>query len=135
MTDKWKINIVVSLLLVVAGSLVYLLFRQNIILFDLLEHPKWLQTLSIEIQTSNGFVCYFFLYCFSDMVWYAALLLLASTFYIKGNKTSTILLVFSVVLPFIIEGMQFCRLFPGTFDWYDIFSYLITFIIFILIWT
>ena len=127
-------NVIIAGILIVAGSIVYLFFRPNIILFNKLGMTNFLSGIQIEVNVSQNFFVYFLMYCLSDVLWYAALLILASTFYVKEVLVSKILFATMVLMPFVLELLQLARLLPGTFDWYDIVFYCITLIIFVLLW-
>ena len=70
------------------------------------------------------------LYCFPDGLWYAALLILQSSL-VNQEKTGKIMLLLSMLLPFMLEFAQLFGLIPGTFDCYDLITYLIILILFI----
>lgn len=127
-------NILIAFIFILVGSLVYVLFRPNIIFFNLIGASDCLASIKLETQGNSSFWYYFFLYCFSDVLWYAALLILASTFYVREVLLSRILFSIMVIMPFGLELMQEAELIPGTFDWYDILFYFITLIIFVLLW-
>ena len=127
-------NVIIAGILIVAGSIVYLFFRPNIILFNKLGMTNFLSGIQIEVNVSQNFFVYFLMYCLSDVLWYAALLILASTFYVKEVLVGKILFATMVLMPFVLELLQLARLLPGTFDWYDIVFYCITLIIFVLLW-
>ena len=127
-------NILTASLLIVAGSLVYLFFRPDIILFKWIGISDLLASIKCETDDGGGFLHYFLMYCLSDVLWYAALLILASTFYVREVLVSKILFATMVLMPFVLELLQLARLLPGTFDWYDIVFYCITLIIFVLLW-
>jgi len=127
-------NIIIASFLIVAGSIVYLFFRPNIILFNNLGVTDFLSGIQIEVNAPHNFFVYFLMYCLSDVLWYAALLIFASTFYVREVLVSKILFATMVLMPFILELLQLARLLPGTFDWYDIVFYCITLIIFVLLW-
>lgn len=127
-------NVITAGILIIAGSIVYLFFRPNIILFNKLGVTDFLSGIQIEVNASHNFFVYFLMYCLSDVLWYSALLILASTFYVREVLISKILFATMVLMPFILEFLQLVRLIPGTFDWYDIVFYCLTLIIFILLW-
>lgn len=127
-------NVITAGILIIAGSIVYLFFRPNIILFNKLGVTDFLSGIQIEVNVSQNFFVYFLMYCLSDVLWYVALLILASTFYVKEVLVSKILFATMVLMPFVLELLQLARLLPGTFDWYDIVFYCITLIIFVLLW-
>ncbi|MBQ6277973.1 MAG: hypothetical protein IJK62_14855 [Bacteroidales bacterium] len=127
-------NVITAGILIIAGSIVYLFFRPNIILFNKLGMTNFLSGIQIEVNVSQNFFVHFLMYCLSDVLWYSALLILASTFYVKEVLVSKILFATMVLMPFVLELLQLARLLPGTFDWYDIVFYCITLIIFVLLW-
>lgn len=127
-------NILIAFILILVGSLVYVLFRQNLILFNLIGYEDFWASIRVEPKKNDGFLQYFFLYCLSDVLWYSALLILASTFYVRENYFSKFLLAIMILMPFLFEILQLVGMFPGTFDWYDILFYCLTLIIFVLLW-
>ncbi|MBO7132591.1 MAG: hypothetical protein J6W06_00325 [Bacteroidales bacterium] len=127
-------NILTASLLIVAGSLVYLFFRPDIILFKWIGISDLLASIKCETDGGGGFLHYFMMYCLSDVLWYSALLILASTFYVRGSVLSKLLFGVMIIMPFLLEFLQLAGLLPGTFDWYDIVFYCLTLIIFVLLW-
>ena len=127
-------NVIIAGILIVAGSIVYLFFRPNIILFNKLGVTDFLSGIQIEVNASHNFFVYFLMYCLSDVLWYLALLILASTFYVRGSVLSKLLFGVMIIMPFLLEFLQLAGLLPGTFDWYDIVFYCLTLIIFVLLW-
>ena len=126
-------NIVIAFIFILVGSLVYVLFRQNIILFNLIGTEDFWNSIRIAPPKNDVFLQYFFLYCLSDVLWYSALLILAATFYVRESRFSKFLLAIMILMPFLFEILQFVGMFPGTFDWYDILFYCLTLIIFVLL--
>ena len=123
----WKIAISISLL--IAGSIIYLLFRQDAIFLQWIDIDI-LHTIHIPInyKTDNVFL-YLLLFCIPDGFWYAALLVIQALFN-ESDKISRILYFISVILPFIMETFQYFHCIPGTFDWFDLYTYFITLITF-----
>lgn len=121
-------------MLIAVGCSVYIFFRPNIILFSVLGLTDILSHIKIEMGVSDDFFSYFFKYCLSDVLWYASLLILAPTFYIKESFVSKFLFCLMIIMPFLFEFLQSMDLIPGTFDWYDIIFYGITLLINVIVW-
>ncbi len=126
MKPNW-IYLYISSFLLIAGSTIYLLFRQNVIFLSWLDSDL---LNNIHIDTNSDNMCmYFVLYCLPDSLWYAALLTIQLVF--DDNieiKTFGII----ATTPFVLEIMQYADLMAGTFDWYDLITYLLTLLLFIL---
>lgn len=108
-------------LAIIAGGMIYLFFRPEIIAFkDILPYTKhmWL-----NVRNTNYFV-YFFLYCLPDALWYWALIHLQLAYIQRYRLHNKWIAIVSVLLPFALEIMQYIGLCRGTFDWCDIFTYL-----------
>jgi hypothetical protein len=107
---------VIALLL---GLTNYLLFNPHIVLFHWLGmHP----VKSILIQ--NPVLSLFFRGYFSDIAWCIALCLVVS--YLSKHKylsDAGKLLILSI--PFLSEIGQYLSIIPGTFDWFDMLTYLV----------
>lgn len=110
------------------GCLIYLFYRQDTFLISFL--PDGCVPDAIFIQDDSLFT-YWFLYCLADGLWFYSLLQFQLLMY-TGKVFSGVLLVFSVLLPFILELMQCIGCFAGTFDWWDVVTYVLT--LSIIIW-
>ena len=111
----------IALFLVLLGGLIYLTFRQDIVAFSLISSDC---LNAIKISLNNERVAtYFFLYCLPDALWYFSLLLfqLPYTQTIQGK----FLFGLSAMLPFVMEFFQKFGIIKGTFDWWDILTYVI----------
>lgn len=124
-------RIITAILFLVIGMCIYLLFRQDVIFLRWVDSDI-LDCLHVKISdnVSSGWV-YMLLYCLPDALWYAALLILQIPFY-RGGLLNRMLLYLCIVLPYIMEILQYIGLMPGTFDWFDILTYFITLIILLL---
>jgi hypothetical protein len=98
-----------------------------------LGKPEWLKYLKIDLPYHGNPLVYFLLFCLPDVLWYYALLLLQKQFY-NDSIFSKVLLICTVLLPFVLEIMQYFRILSGTFDFADIVFYLFTLVIFIFLW-
>ena len=129
---KWTYTVV--LLLLIVGSAIYATCRQDVIFLAPLHGTKFLELIKVNITYQNGNVfIYFLLYCLADVLWYIALLLSQMQFY-NRSIINKILFYFAVALPFIFEILQYFKVITGTIDMVDIISYLITFLIFLILW-
>ena len=112
-----------AILCMVLGAGLYIMFRQETIFVNLLN---------ISVLSCNLRPTYLILYCLPDGLWFLALLIIQYSLFQRRNKISKVLLCFAVALPFVLECMQALGWFWGTFDWYDILTYCVTLIIFII---
>ena len=129
---KW--TYIAILLLLIAGSAIYATCRQDVIFLAPFRGTKFLEMIKIDIQYQNGNIfTYFLLFCLADVLWYIALLLSQIQFY-NRSTANKILFYFAATLPFVLEFLQYFKVIAGTFDRMDIISYLITFLIFLIVW-
>ena len=114
--------VILSLLL---GFLNYLLYQPHIALFSFVHglpaKPYFLQ---------NTWLRHFMTGHFSDIAWCCSLYLVTvmlSELNRLHFSTKWLILLF----PFILETVQYFRIIGGTFDWYDMLTYLIILLIFL----
>ena len=123
-------RICISFSFLLLGAIIYMLFRPEVLF--LVHFPNdFISKISIDIDASVISTCpfmYFVVFCLPDALWYAALLIFQSAIYVD-NLTSKLVLVFSILFPFIHESMQKIGMLSGTFDWLDIITYLLTLIL------
>ncbi|MDR0872908.1 MAG: hypothetical protein LBN27_05490 [Prevotellaceae bacterium] len=120
--------------LILAGSLIYAICRQDAIIFHIFGKPDFLDLIKIDIHYNENIFVYFLLFCLPDMLWYMALLLIQKQFYDKSIVISKILFYGSLLLPFALEIMQYFNVITGTFDIADILFYLLILLIFLILW-
>ena len=108
-----------------AGYFNYLFFQPDIIL---------LKIMGVHVNAyniKNNFMLHFFTGYFSDIAWCFALCCIVFAFaelkYISYSGKILLLL-----LPFITEALQYNGVINGTFDWLDIFTYIIIITVFVL---
>ncbi len=113
-----------AILALALGSINYYLFSPGIFLFKILPIPSeryW--------YIPNSFARHFMTGYFSDICWCTALYLATAVLtelkYLHLSGKIIILL-----LPFIIEALQYFHLIPGTFDWFDLLTYGIILMVF-----
>ena len=117
-----------SLLSLSLGVLNYFLFQPRIVLFNLflIGNRK-------PIFIHNTLARHFFTGYFSDIAWCCALywiaVILAELSVLNLPKKVIILL-----LPFAVETAQYFHLIQGTFDWYDMLTYLVVLTLFLIIY-
>ena len=107
----------------IIGCLLYLLFRNNILGFQILG----IQTSTInnhKLIAHYSTIYYFIAYCLGDGLWYLSLLLIQIEIGQKNIQVSRFLLYISILLPFIWELLQLVDIVRGTFDIMDILTYL-----------
>ena len=118
--------------MLILGGLIYILFREEVIF------TSWLTALiPFELPNygafinHNTFLGYILLYSLADALWYGSLLLFDLR--LRSDKWySKMMTLLTMALPFALELMQLCGVMPGTFDWIDIITYLLTLLIFTL---
>ena len=118
----------VALLLILIGTGIYYYFRTPIIAFSKLHLDSGEY---IACNTSNPLV-YFMVYCLPDALWYMSLLLVQTFFLEEKGWLNRLLVGIAVSLPFLLEAGQYFGCVSGTFDWFDIITYCLTLIIFLL---
>lgn len=115
----------IALLSLLAGVANYLLFQPGITLF------KWIGIGPRPSVIKNNNMRLFFTGYFSDIAWCFSLCLISFALAeLKYIKTSGKILL--LTLPFITEIFQYIGIIKGTFDWYDILTYVIVIALFIL---
>lgn len=121
-------KICISTTLLITGALIYAFLRQDVLFLTFIPSDL-LAKIKIDIDYSNcTIVTYFIIFCLPDALWYAALLIFQSGLSEKDIAAKSVFIA-SVLLPFIYEMMQKTGQIPGTFDWMDIFTYILTLLI------
>ena len=120
---RHKIMLDLALLSLLFGVLNYLLFQSNISFFNAI-HIQQGKTFFIKNSELRSFMRGYF----SDITWCCSLYLVTivlserSSLHFYGK----ILILF---LPFMVEFAQYFDFIYGTFDWYDLLTYLIILIL------
>ena len=127
MNSKTRIYLL-ALGCLVLGAMLYVCCRINILFVDWLHLNN---ALYVRLDDGNPFV-YWVVYCLPDALWYMALLLVQHQILLRDSLVSRLCVWIAVLLPFGIEGLQACHWIGGTFDWYDMLTYLLTLILFCL---
>lgn len=123
-------RIIISCLSLLTGCLLYILFRKDIIGFQILDiQQELLNSYYIGINHEN-IIYYFVAFCLGDGLWFLSLLLIQIELGQKAVSYSKYILITSILLPFILEFLQMLNIINGTFDIIDVLTYLL--VIFIL---
>lgn len=122
------IILVASIALLIIGAGVYFIFRTPIRIFEMLGITQYQ---IVVLETQNPFN-YFLVYCLPDALWYMSLLLLQTYFLVGKRLLNRLLIIIAIILPFLLEIFQYFEIISGTFDWYDILTYCLTLIFYLL---
>lgn len=117
---------IIAILCLIIGAAIYALCRVDIIFLEVINDP--FRLMKYSPSTSKAY--YFIVYCLPDMLWYMSLLLIQHQL-LTNLRASKIVLYIAIILPFILEGLQYLQIIPGTFDWWDTLCYLLTLILFL----
>lgn len=123
-----KIRIFLSIIFILAGVLIYSFYRQDVFF---LKPFSGILPSEFCHNTDFNIICQFLLFNLPDALWCAALFLLQPNPLKEGWN---VLIIISILLPFLHEILQGINLLPGTFDLLDLTLYVIIFIIFLIIW-
>lgn len=122
--SRHKVFLAVALLSLFFGFINYIIFQPNIPVLSFLKFNN------SSARIPSALLQIFFVGHFSDIAWcislYLCVVVLSEK--IRLSFADRIILLF---LPFFTELLQKFHLLYGTFDWYDMISYLIVLIIFI----
>lgn len=117
-----------SFIFLLCGILIYVYFRQEVLFLTPIK--SFIPT-PIEIPKEPNLIECILLFNIPDALWYAALLILQANPFAEENKWIPRI---AISLPFLHEILQGLKLLPGTFDVADLLFYLLTLIIFLIIW-
>jgi hypothetical protein len=109
-----------SLLALVFGMVIYLLFRDlnNMVLFVRIPKPVFLKTILIPLRPST--FSNIVRYNVPDMLWFiSAILFLKFIWFYKAKMQTTYISCFYGI-GLVIEISQLSEKIPGTFDWLDL---------------
>lgn len=120
----------VALTCLVIGFVIYCTSRSHVLFLD------WLGIVGSTPVLQNK-IGEWLIYCLPDGLWYMSLLLTMSIL-CRWYKTMSdysfwpiLMMTVAILLPFLLEIAQEIHLIAGTFDWMDIFTYLLTLISFL----
>ena len=113
-------RLVTIMIVLISGAMVYWLFRPDIMLF------KALGIHNSPLSIGNRFLSMLVRNYLSDFLW--ALAVVNTALLLKEKKIAAIYVYTLFVLPFASEALQFYKLIPGTFDWYDLLIYSIVYL-------
>ncbi len=118
----------ISLLCLLTGAVIYLLYKPSSYFIQALFSAQTVSILREKLSWAMTIFpdTLFIKHHLPDMLWYQSLLFIVLYLYhIKKIFHPGIIYYFILLLPFILEVLQFVHLIPGTFDWIDIFLYIV----------
>ncbi len=118
----------ISFILLLLGTGIYFIFRIPIRIFEMLGITQY----QIVVLETKKIFYYFLVYCLPDALWYMSLLLLQTYFLVGKRLLNRLLIIIAIILPFLLEIFQYFEIISGTFDWYDILTYCLTLIFYLL---
>jgi len=109
-----------SLLTLIIGMVIYLLFRDvnNMILFVWIPKPQFLKTILVPLQPS--IFTNILRYNLPDMLWFVSAVLLLRFIWFYKVKTQAIYIWCFYGIALALEISQLSEKVPGTFDWLDL---------------
>jgi len=110
-----------SLVTLLAGMVIYLLFRDlhNMILFMWIPKPEFLKTILVPLQPS--IFTDFLRYHLPDMLWFVSAILFFRFIWFDNFRVQKIYIISFYVFGIVFEISQLSENVPGTFDWLDLF--------------
>lgn len=118
-----------SVSILIFGVILYLLFRQEVLFLEVFLGIK--KGVLSHWDFSSP-ILYFIAYCLPDGLWYLSMLysndLISKNFKLPKNKSSRIINLLVIATPFILELSQWLGVIIGTFDFWDILTYVLTLI-------
>jgi hypothetical protein len=115
--------LLVSLVMLLLGTINYYIFRSNIYLFD------WLHIQGIGYRLPNTELHEFCKNYLSDFFWILFILFLM--IWMRKKNIPALYGYLLLALPIVSEIGQYYKIFPGTFDWVDILIYIIVILPFV----
>lgn len=120
-----------SLILLLGGTAIYIMFRQDSLFLSWIDNDvlnKLYIALPDSLSIKNNMILYWIMYCLPDALWYSALLILQFPF-LKLGGWHRFISIASILLPFCLEILQYYKIIRGTFDLFDIATYILTLIL------
>ena len=109
-----------SLLTLISGMAIYLLFRDvnNMVLFTWIPKPQFLKTVLVPLQPS--IFTNILKYHLPDMLWFVSAILLLRFIWFYKAKEQTIYILCFYGIALVLEASQLSEKVAGTFDWLDL---------------
>jgi len=110
-----------SLLTLIIGMVIYLLFRDlnNMILFSWVKKPECFGKILVPLESS--IFSNIIRFNIPDMLWFLSAILLFRFLWFYNHKIQKVYILCFYVIGFFFEMSQLLRKIPGTFDWLDLF--------------
>lgn len=125
-------RIALACVLLAIGSIIYLIFRQNVFFLSWIDEDFLRVFHNDSSFIEKNWLGEFILYSLPDGLWYAALLIILIPLGQINSQLNRSLIIIGILLPFILEILQFFRMLIGTFDTIDLITYVLTFLIIML---
>ena len=109
-----------TLLTLIAGMVIYLLFRDinKMILFTWIPKPEFLKSNLIPLAPS--IFSYILKYNLPDMLWFVSAILFFRFIWFYKKKEQTVYIICFYAIGLLFEISQLSERIPGTFDWLDL---------------
>ena len=115
-------KIIIIIMSLACGTVFYWLFTPGIYLFEIIGIEN---NQPIKVSSSIFILVRNFL---PDILWAIAINLTAIL--MASKKFPTFYIYALIILPFLSVILQYTHLIPGTFDWYDLLIYSVTYLFF-----
>lgn len=122
--EKTKLQVAAFIILFV-GAMMYVFFREEVIFTEIIS--PYIGEMPV-IALSETFLSNLIKYNLPDALWCLGLLIYAT------SLNSTVFKIISIIIPPLMELLQYFRKIPGTFDLKDLTIYLILISSFVLLW-
>ena len=126
LSQRHKILLDLALISLLFGFLNYMFFESHISFF-MAMHIQSGKTFFIQNSVLRNFMKGYF----SDIAWCCSLYLVTVVFS-ERNSLDIVGKILILLLPFLVEFAQYFDFIHGTFDWFDLLTYLIIMILFII---
>lgn len=116
-------NYLYAVLCLLLGILIYVLFRNDVIILDFLGLNKY-----EVIVLPDSCLTRFVLYHLSDTLWVLSIMFYAS------SQRSKLLRILAIIIPLVMEMTQIFSVVPGCFDMQDLLIYILVILFFYIKW-
>jgi len=116
-----SVYVLLSLLTLISGMVIYLLFRDlnNMMLFSLIPKHNFFETTIVPLK--SFFFTDILRYNLPDMLWFVSAILFFRFLWFYKIKIQTFYIICFYIIGFVFEISQLSEKVLGTFDWMDLF--------------
>ena len=118
--SKRTVHILLSSTAHILGGMIYVLFRENTYIAVFFRQIPPVFSLQNMLRSANFAFLKFY---FPDFLWGFSLCCALHAIFTPGLKGSILCCFAAVLCGAVWEGLQFCSLFSGTGDWWDVVMY------------